>query len=353
MKTTHLTWSVLVAVAFLAPATMRAEETVTNRLTISARLGLNISAKFTGSTAGLPVPITPRPTGYDYYDDGYVRTDISDNYGGQTWYWGYDNSATYPAGQVSDGASFPANTILMSRTTPTGDFTSPSFDSDPQPGFELAYDRHLGKASGVNYGVEVAGNFMQISLRNSSTLVGNATRVTDAYPFTPGTTPPGATPENPYQGSFEGPGFTIGTNFTSSSAVVANGFTVTGTRQIEADLWGARLGPYLDFPVTENLNVWVSGGLAVGLLNADASWNEHINYGTLSVPSSGSGHDDALLWGGYVSANVSWDFTENWSAVGGVQYQILSDYRHNFGARTVEVNLGESFFVTLGLSRRF
>jgi len=39
--------------------------------------------------------------------------------------------------------------------------------------------------------------------------------------------------------------------------------------------------------------------------------------------------------------------------VGGVQYQNLGIYRHNFGARQAEVDLSNSIFVTIGISRTF
>jgi len=42
-----------------------------------------------------------------------------------------------------------------------------------------------------------------------------------------------------------------------------------------------------------------------------------------------------------------------WSVVGGVQYQNLGIYRHNFGARQAEVDLSNSIFVTIGISRTF
>ena len=344
MKTNRLIWVAVSAALFATAA--QAEEVVTNRLTLSARLGFNLSARFRGSATSLTPPARTTPHGDSYnYDDGYVLTDISGNAGGQTWYVGYDNSASQVSG----------NNILMSRSTPGGSFSSPSFGDDPIPGLELTYNGRLGALNGMNYGVEAAGNFMNISLHNRSTFSGSVSRVTDAYPFTPGTTPPGATPGNPYQGSYEGPGFLLGdTPVSSSTALVPGGITVSGSRKIDADLWGFRLGPYLDFPLADNVNIWVSGGLAAGLITADASWSDIITVpGSGGVNSSGSGHNDALVWGYFLAANASWDLSDHWSAVLSVQYQDLGNYRHNFGGRTVELDLSNSFFLTIGFSRKF
>src|SRR6266699_1485286 len=126
MKMTNATGTVLLA-AVLVTAAVRAEDAVTNRLSIStdyvsiytnhvsiytneltilanrlslsARFGFNISGKFKGIGNGLftvPAP-NPRRTldGDAYnYDDGYVLTDSSGNFGGETRYWGYDDSAS-------------------------------------------------------------------------------------------------------------------------------------------------------------------------------------------------------------------------------------------------------------------
>jgi hypothetical protein len=62
----------------------------------------------------------------------------------------------------------------------------------------LTYDRLLGTKGRFRFGLEAAANYADLSLRDSRTISGSLIRVTDAYPFTPGTTPPRATPSDPY-----------------------------------------------------------------------------------------------------------------------------------------------------------
>lgn len=362
MKTTRFNLVVL-TVALLA-ADAGAEEIATNRLSFSARLGFNISARFKNvETVPAGIPTSPRstpsqagrPDGDPYnYDDGYVLTDVSDNYGGQTWYWGYDNRA----GQLNSSSlnpgnfnsSFPNNTILLSRATAvtSGSGSSATLDDDPLPGGELTYNRLLGVRGDAHYGLEVAVSFLSLSMRASDTLEGGTTLMTDAYSFTPGTTPPD-TETGPYQGSYAGPGFVIGDTPVGSSTVVVPGTVMTDRRQFNAALWGLRLGPYLEVPLGGPMNLSISGGLAVGLLDASASWAQ--TGGSTTV--SGRGDDWDVLWGGYVSAVVTWDLSERWSVAGGAQFQTLGDYEHSFGGRTVEVDLSKSWFVTFGLSYSF
>jgi hypothetical protein len=89
------------------------------------------------------------------------------------------------------------------------------------------------------------------------------------------------------------------------------------------------------------------------LLNADASWNETISLGTSSVDNVGRGSDSDFLLGWYLGGNISWDITQRWSVLGGVQFQDLGRYSHNFGGRTAELDLSKSIFINIGASYRF
>jgi hypothetical protein len=349
MRTKHSI--LLVLAAATVATTARAEEIVTNRLSASLRFGLNIKARFKGNPTLSLAPRRTTPNGDPYnYDDGYVLTDSSGNAGGQTWYWGYDNSA----GQISDGTAFPANTILLSRSTPEGSFASPEMDGDPQLGVEITYNRHLFSRHRINLGLEFGGNYLNIGIHDRSSFSANALRTTDAYAYTPGTIPPAATPANPFQGNYDGFGFLIGdTPVASSTAPVAGGYTISGSRELDAGLWGGRLGPSLDYAIADKVNLWVSGGLALGLLDAEASWNETVSLGTSSVHSVGRDSDLDMLWGWYVGGNISWDITQRWSVLGGVQFQDLGKYSHSFGGRTAELDLSKSIFVNIGASYRF
>src|SRR5262249_1950784 len=163
---------------------------VTNRLSLSGRVGFGMSARFKG-IAVLPVPTLNRstPGGDAYnYDDGYVLQDVSGNFGGQTWYWGYDNSAN----QVdADG-----NNIWRSRNSSASIGDSKSGD-EPGLGMELVYTRLLGTVGHLHWGFEAAINYLNFSVNDSSAHAASLMRTTDAYPFTSGTTPPAATPDNP------------------------------------------------------------------------------------------------------------------------------------------------------------
>ena len=241
----------------------------------------------------------------------------------------------------------------MHRSTVSADAPSATgVDEDnPQCGFEFAYDRELGKRDKLHYGLEAAVNYMNFSFKDPSAFSANVSRLTDVYPFTPGTTPPTA----PYQGSFNGPGFVLGsTPVSSTTALIPGGATIVDQRNFDADIWGFRLGPYAEYPLGQNVDLWFSGGLAVALVDGSASWKETASLaGGGTMVGSGGGSDFGLLWGGYLSAKVSWQLSERWSAEGGVQYQYLGTYEHNFGGQVMQLDLSKSMFITIGLGYRF
>src|SRR5882724_12530388 len=104
MKKINYCWAVPLTGVFLFNTASAAEQdkyaaylNSTNRVTLSLRFGLNISAKFTGVGASFPgsAPGNGRFTldGDPYnYDDGYVLTDSSGNFFSVSSYWGYDNA---------------------------------------------------------------------------------------------------------------------------------------------------------------------------------------------------------------------------------------------------------------------
>jgi hypothetical protein len=337
----------LIASALLVPTVVAEGQVETNSLNhirFVPRAALGITARFR-NVGYLTLSPTGRttPNGNAYnYNDGYLLTDVSGNAGGQTWYWGYDSSS-----QVS------GNTILMNQTAVSGNVSSSGGSDLSNPGWggELIYDRELGARGQMHYGIESALNYTSLSLRANGSGTGDLIQTTNAFSFSSGVT----LPAPPYQGTFNGPGVLIGSSpASSSSSVLSGAANIITTQKLDADLWGMRLGPYLDFPVDERIELSLSGGLALALLNASASWTETVNMtGSGPLSASGGGRDLGFLWGGYLGADVSWQLSKHWDAEAGAQYQYLGVYRHTFGGSDMELSLTKSIFVSLGISYSF
>jgi len=355
MKKNHYHWAIPLTGMVLFGTAVSAEQdkytymTSTNRVTLSLRFGLNIKTKFSGLgnnfTSGSMYGNNRRtPNGDPYnYDNGYVYPDDFNTIG-YTRYWGYD-TATQWSGTTVPGA----DTMTFNRTTAAGNPSDVSSGSDkPYPGIELTYDRELLKKEDwhdLRFGVEGALNYMKISLRSTSIFGATVATTTDVYQL-PGTTPP--TPV-PFQGTFDGnpvggynPGSysLLGVPVSSSTPGASTSATFLSQDHFDADLWGGRLGPYVEWPLTKNLDLRLSGGLAVGWLNGNESWTQTLLPSGGSI--SGGGDASKVLWGYYVSLDADWQINKRWAVDGAVQFQDLGKFNHNFGGRQLQLDLSRS-----------
>jgi hypothetical protein len=363
MKKNHYQWAIPLTGMVLFGTAVSAEQdkytymNSTNRVTLSLRFGLNIHSKFSGignsfASGSIYGNARRTPNGDPYnYGDGYVLTDSTGNFLGLTTYWGYDSTAA----QYNSAA----DTIALHQTTATGIPSDASSGGDkPFPGFELAYDRELLEKENwhdMRFGLEAALNYMKISLNSSSTFGATVATMTDIYQL-PGTTPPAATPGAPFQGTFDGSpgGYSLLGSRISSVLGSPTSATFLTQDHFNADLWGGRLGPYVELPLTKNLDLRLSGGLAIGLLNGNESWTQTLTpLGGSPVTASGGGDAFQTLWGYYASLDADWQINKRWAVDGAVQFQDLGKFTHNFGGRQVELDLSRSLFVELGISYSF
>lgn len=323
-----------------APTLERAYQDSPNHLTVSLRFGLNISGKFKGIGNSLNPNSVP-PAGQ--YADGYVLTDISGNFGGQTWYWGYQNP-----GQVNAAA----NSINFDNYSAPGFPKEESADQSTYIGCEVTYNYELGVKEDwhhLAYGMEVAANYMPINFDSRVSYNGPVTQQTDTYGYTSGTTPPGA----PYAGSYEGPGFLINVPRTGTATTVIPDATLATQQHFDANLWGFRLGPYFESPVTDKLDLHASGGFALGLLDANANWSETLSLPGSTLASQGTGKNFKVLCGFYAGVDAVYHLDKQWSLDIGAQFQDLGKHDYNYGGRTVELDLSKSIFIQAGFSYSF
>jgi hypothetical protein len=325
----------------------------TNRLTLSLRFGLNISSSFKGVGFGIPGgaasgngQVTPDGSPYNY-SDGYVLTDSTGNFLGFSSYWGYDNASQYnPA----------ANTFTFHNSTSSGILGGQSGGSDQSlPGVELTYDRELGTKENwhdMHYGIEGAVNYLKTSFNNNGISGAAASTTTDVYQFG-GIA--GNQPAPGFQGRFSGnPGDPVIVVPAISSTTASSSETFLSQDQFDGNLWGFRLGPYVEFPMSEKWSLHFSGGLALGLLDGSETWQQTLNIpATGTFAASGGGSDLKLLWGFYAGLDAAYQFNQRWGVEGGVQFQDIGDYSHSFSGRTVELDLRNSLFVQVGVTYSF
>jgi len=320
-----------------------------NKLSLSYRMGLNVSASFK-KLGGFPSLTDPGPaTGAAYnrnYDNGYNRVDSSGNAGGLTWYWGYQNPASVQGNQLS----------LQSSSSPNNLETKDN-DADPQHGFEISYSRELYRKEKWHFGAEAAFGYSSLSISDSRDLRGTVNRITDTFSL--GDIVP---PLAPYNGTFEGPGALIDSSPDRVRTILSQSASVSGQRTLDTDLFTLRVGPYFEVPLYKKLSAILSGGLLVVYADSQFSYTETVRIGDLPPLHRGmSASQGDWLVGGYVGANLSYAFTDEWSAFAGAQLQFAGDavtdtpaiLRRPMDRKEAVLNLGEAVVISIGVSYSF
>ena len=333
-----------------------------NRFGLSYRMGFNIPASFRNFgriSMQNPGHKLSNPghnlDGAAYnYDNGYVLPDAGTPNSGTTHYWGYTGPTYY------GGSQLPGNgTILMQRATSTKLGSSASLGSgtsedNPQSGLELTYNRELGRSKNFRWGLEAGFNFMNMTVADSRPIrgIGSESILTDAYPLlvSEGLMPPAG-----YQGRKNSPGVVIGATPQSSTvSSIPEMVSGSGSRSLDVDIYGLRLGPYLEIPLGGRFKASLSGGLSLAEINSTFQFNETIHLDSTLLPSTrGSGSHNDFLAGGYVEGNISYALNPSTGVFAGVQFQDLGKYTHSENGRDAVLDLSKSLFVTLGISYSF
>ena len=311
-------------------------------VSLNYSMGYNISATFK-HLGQFPTPRSdpgPATGGTDHtYNNGYNRVDVTgNNHGGfqGTWYWGY-----------RDASQISGDSLVMQSSSLASDVDSKSTTRNPQQGMELTFGRELGGARHWRWGLDGTFGFTDVTFEDQRTLTGNVNVVTDTYALN-GIVPPLA----PYaQPSPAGPGAIISDTPSRVTGTLVNGATISGSRELDAQLFGFKLGPYLDIPLNDYWALNLRGGLALVEVNSEFTYHETtVVPGAGSFRNSGQGWHNELLVGGYAAANLSHALNDSTRIFAGVQFQDVGQYTQTLNGRKAVLDLGKSIFVAIGLS---
>jgi len=354
MKHRILIQSVAVGVAYLAVpgsvaqirAGSEAPQDPKSRFLFSYQAGLNLKVTFSNlgglevtppqlarsGTTGNPVDRT--------YMDGYNRVDIRGNADGLTWNWGYDSDSQV----VGGGAALAMHAYA---SAPTGSL--PSDTGDPQHGFEIIYQRLLTENDRGKAGVELAFNYTRLDVRNTSTLLGSATRITDTFALG-GVIPPLA----PYGGTFGGPGALISDLPTRTTVELPGASTIAGSREVEGHALAFKLGLYVEKPLSRSISLLLHGGGLVGIIDEGFTFNEAVSVpGLPAVTRRGSASEDSVVGGAYAGGMLLVRLSDSVGVFGGAQWQLLGKETLRAGGKEARIDLGDGIYVHGGVSWSF
>lgn len=328
-----------------------------NRLTLAYRLGLNITADFRklGGFAALTDPGADTGTLVDRnYDNGYNRVDRTGNdhqpgFPNTTWNWGFQG-----------GDSVQGNSIVLQSASSPANAVSRDNDDGVNHGFEIGYQRELYREEKWRAGLEGAFGFTSLTIRDTRVLQNQVDLITDTYAVPGGVeTIPGYPfgPSDSYSGTYEGPGPLMDSTLDPGQrvrSVITQSTTITGRRELDANIYLIRLGPYIEFPLTEKLALFLNGGLNLAIGDTRFSYTETVAYdGTVRAVRAATGSQTDLLVGGYAGGGFGYTIDEHWGVLAGAQFQTAGRSINNQGGKEAVLDMGETIVVTVGVSYRW
>lgn len=331
------------------------KEVAKNRLSLSYRLGLNITADFR-RLGGFPAATDP---GADSgaavdrnYDNGYNRVDITGNdhepgFPDTTWNWGFQGgSSVQGGGIVLQSSSSPANAVSKNN------------DDGVNHGFELSHQRELKRGEKWRGGLEVAFGFTTLTISDSRVLQNEVNLITDTFTVPGGVEAvPGYPfgPNDSYSGSYAAPGALVDSSLDPGQRVrstVTSVTTITGARKLDAIIYLIRLGPYVEFPLTEKIALFVNAGLNLAIGDTTFTYTETVAYnGATRAVRSASGSQLDVLVGAYAGGGLSYAINEKWGVFAGAQFQTAGRSFNNQGGKESVLDMGATVVVTVGVSR--
>lgn len=299
----------------------QAQDASRNRVSFGYRAGFLIDADFKNFGTA---PTVGGPSLNGSYSDGFVRSDSTGNAGGLTTNWGYDAPS-----QISGGA-------LYLRGSQDGSIGE-NAGSDFSHGFELLYGRYLGTLGKGRWGVDLGFNYTAVDI-DAAFAVSRSVLTVDGFDLG-GIIPPGA----PYAGPFTpGPGVPL-------LPAVGTPTVVTVQNQLDSTLYGFKIGPFWEVPLTDRVTFGVGAGFALLVADTDYSFSEM--YG--GIVRTGNASRSEILPGAYATATLACRLTDRLSLETGLQLQGADSTRLRAGDKEARLDLGLHLLWTAGLRWEF
>ncbi len=338
MKTSHRNWPRTAVKAVLLPLSTTAGLAADpgpnpNRFSASARFLFNVSADF----HHLPSAADPGPgpgihTANHLYDNGYVQVDESGNAGNLTWNWGYQ-----------DQTSIQGTTLQLRSVRSPADGLTQESSSDPQSGFEASYGRVLAQirwsdTRALRIGLQGSFGLTLLDIDHRSEVGGATTGVQDDYDLSALPIIPNA----PFLGTGPIPGGPLPVLIPDAPfnrTAISLPATASEQMRVQAELYGFKLGPFCEIPLTDTIELQFQGGFAALLADAEFSYRETISTGGAS---QGLASDSRWCLGAFVEGHIAVRLGKAWSAHLGGGWQHLDDFSLRASFKAVDVKLDQT-----------
>jgi len=341
-------------------------------------LGLHADSSYSSSskTGGSPPPLNDNITQYDdrTFDDGFVFMDAAtENWGGDTWYWGYNDASQYdPSADTlsfhrsssysgtETGERVTIDTIRDSGVSIRDDLDGTglaiSFGRVLKRGesFSIRIDGELSYIWGIEHDSSVSPYEEEITKTTWTSVNNYNSTATYTYDLM-GVVPPDA----PYSGTYDGPGPLI-PNLPSSvdqsqqlvsSEDISRSTSLFRARNnvdfsVDASILEFSAGPRIDWRVFDALSLFAMPGISLNLLSVEAdrreTWTADFGDGsTRTLRAWNDRLDDSdILVGVGVSAGVNVSLGDLWFVQVAGEYDFVpEEYEESIGPNTITLDI--------------
>jgi len=341
-----------------------------NSVSIGVRLSGKAKVEFTGIGAitsdSLPTDDITTEIARTY-NDGFVsldsRTDANGDpiaADGKTNVWAYSADS-----QLADNGGG----IFLTSYSTVSDGSTVKSDSGPTPGFDIEISRRIG-GNHLAWGLQLGLGLSDINAKTSGEISASLRKLTDYYSLL-GAAAPGAPYEAPvYQSDTvtnpDGSTTPIQTDVSvllsslpgertdtiDSSAAQINGFW-----QVRGAFFSARMGPWIELPLSEQFTIRASGGVSGTVIGAFMRFDERFLLPDTDTELTAMDQTNSDSWGmigGYAALEARWWLTERTGFFAGASYEAVSgDVELKSGDRLAKMNVETGAGVRVGFTTRF
>jgi len=306
-----------------------------------------------------PVPALGAPGSF-IYPNGSVQIDSSGNLGGTTTFWSY-NSAAQVDPAAFGGLGGMNFTTVAGGLNQAGDVAESNVAAGA--GFDLRADLRIGALSflpsaggrSASWGFHTGFQYARVDVANTDSLSASLVAVTDSFAL-----PVGGLvllPAAPFTGSFLGPNLNINDGTIPGTATRTLGVstaTISGTRDLEVQMFIARIGSYVDVPITEKIDLMVEGGFLVGVASGSYDWQTTVNVpGVGAQTTSGHSSHNRILPGFYAGLGLTYNITPKFGIMTSARYQYMRQFDLIANGSDASLNFSSAFVLSLAAVWKF
>jgi hypothetical protein len=197
-----------------------------------------------------------------------------------------------------------------------------------------------------------------VDVANTDSLSASLVSITDSFALPVGGL--AVLPAAPFAGSFLGPtnpNINDGSNFNPGTATRTLGVstaTISGTRDHEVQMFIARIGSYIDIPITEKLDLMVEGGFLVGVASGSYDWQTTVNVpGVGTQTTSGHSSHNRILPGFYAGLGLTYNITPKFGIMTSARYQYMRQFDLIANGSDASLNFESAFVLSLAAVWKF